>query len=84
MRKIIEAVVVDKNLRGLPEKINTQTWSDMIKELSKYGFKVDASYRKGPDGDRAEMYYNDNTYEGEFTKYSDGVWELMRYNIRRV
>lgn len=83
-RKIIEAVILDKNIKKLPEKINTQTWSDMIKELSKYGFKVDASYKRGPDGDRAEMYYNGNTYEGEFTKYFDGTWELMRYNVREV
>lgn len=61
------------------------TWDEFIKNLEENDeVKVDAAYRYKYTGDKIIFYRNNQAFEGEVTKYFNGDYELMKYNVHKI
>lgn len=64
------------------DKITGKTWPEFIANIeSQTKFKVDSAYRKKYWSDIIDLLDGSDVYEAEVTKYSDGTYELLMYNI---
>lgn len=61
-----------------------RSWSAFIDNVkSQLGYEVDSADRSHPS-EYILLYKDNNTYEGQVTRYSDRSYELMDYNITKV
>lgn len=61
------------------------TWNEFIRNLEENnGVKVDSAYRRKYTGDKIIFYRNNQSFEGEVTKYFNGDYELNKYNVHKI
>lgn len=63
------------------KKFTGKSWSEFIANIESDGYKIDSAYRSKPAKWIVVEDGNGNSYDAEVTKYSDGCYELMAYNI---
>ena len=63
------------------DKVIGKTWADFIQNIeSQLGYEVDSADKRKPS-QFIDMYKDGKYYVGEITRYYDGTFELMEYNI---
>lgn len=63
------------------DKVIGKTWADFIQNIeSQLGYEVDSADKRKPSH-FIDMYKDGKYYVGEITRYYDGTFELMEYNI---
>ena len=63
------------------DKVIGKTWADFIQNIeSQLGYEVDSADKRKPSH-FIDMYKDGKYYVGEITRYYDGTFELMKYNI---
>lgn len=61
------------------------TWDEFIRNLEENNeVKVDLAYRHKYTGDKIIFYRNNQSFEGEVTKYFNGDYELNKYNVHKI
>lgn len=68
------------------KKFVGRTYSDLIQSIeNNSSYTVDSAYRRERRGDPWILLIGSNgeTYTAEYTKYLDGSFELVEYNIHR-
>lgn len=61
------------------------TWDEFIRNLEENNeVKVDAAYRYKYTGDKIIFYRDNQSFEGEVTKYFNGDYELNKYNVHKI
>jgi hypothetical protein len=61
------------------------TWDEFIRNLEENNeVKVDAAYKYKYTGDKIIFYRNNQSFEGEVTKYFNGDYELNKYNVHKI
>lgn len=61
------------------------TWDEFIRNLEENNeVKVDAAYRYKYTGDKIIFYRDNQSFEGEVTKYFNGDYELNQYNVHKI
>ena len=64
-----------------PDKVIGKTWKDFIQNIeSQLGYEVDSADRRKPSH-FIDMYKDGEHYVGEITRYHNGTFELLEYNI---
>lgn len=67
-------------------KIEAPNWDSFIKKIEDTTcYKVDSAYRRKRKGESYILLIDNDgvTYEGEYTEYTDGSFELLGYNIHK-
>lgn len=59
---------------------NGRSWDELIMQLDRAGYEVDSAYRSHPHK-WIEVIQNGRIFDAEVTKYFDGSYEVMEYNI---
>lgn len=59
---------------------NGRSWDELIMQLDRAGYEVDSAYRSHPHK-WIEVIQNGCIFDAEVTKYFDGSYEVMEYNI---
>lgn len=63
------------------DKVIGKTWADLIQNIeSSLGYEVDSADKRKPSH-FIDMYKDGKYYVGEITRYHDGTFELLEYNI---
>ncbi len=64
------------------DKVTARKWSEFVNKIDEVTeYSVDSAYRRRPD-DWIELIGDDGSiYDAEVTKYHDGTYELMSYNV---
>lgn len=69
-------------------KITSKNWDDFLDKIEKEtSLKVDSAYRNRHHGDKfIQLIDEDNgdIYEAEYTKYTDGSFEFLGYNLHHT
>lgn len=61
------------------------TWNEFIRNLEENNeVKVDAAYRYKYTGDKIIFYRDNQSFEGEVTRYFNGDYELNNYNVHKI
>ena len=60
------------------------TWNQVLDGLEDWGYYVPESYRKEKPEQWIICRKGNQEYEAEVTHYSDGEYELMKYNVNKV
>lgn len=61
------------------------TWDEFIRNLEENNeVKVDSAYKYKYTGDKIIFYRNNQSFEGEVTKYFNGDYELNNYNVHKI
>lgn len=61
------------------------TWDEFIKNLEDENeVKVDSAYRDKYTDEKIVFYKDGKSFEGEVTKYFNGDYELMKYNVHEL
>lgn len=76
----IEPLEENLNEEVYEDKYLGSTWSELINSIEKDGYQVDAADKQQYDK-YIHLYKDNNTYVAEVTKYYEGDYELMKYNI---
>lgn len=63
------------------KKFTGKGWNQFVADIESNGYTVDSSYRSKPSQWIILKDKDGNSYDAEVTKYSDGDYELMTYNI---
>lgn len=80
--EILDKLRANENLNEevYEDKYLGSTWSELINSIEKDGYQVDAADKQQYDK-YIHLYKDNNTYVAEVTKYYEGDYELMKYNI---
>lgn len=69
-------------------KVTSKNWDEFLNKIEEAtGLKVDSAYRRKYRGEDDILLVDEKareTYHAGITKYTDGTYELMSYNIYRT